>query len=80
MSDAKKVVVQLPGMAKGLMLSEGSDTVHWRVMGRDSESGRMAFSEIRGFKIRLTEGDPAAGDEFPGEEDVEQGDLAPLDQ
>ena len=66
---------ELPGMAKGLMLSEKSDRVYWRVAGRNSETNRTAFSLVQSFTIELDEEEAAAA---PMEGGGEAQDLQPL--
>ena len=44
---------ELPGMAQGLIERSGSESIYWRVMGRDSGSGRTGFSRVSPFVIAL---------------------------
>ena len=46
---------ELPGMATGLMIKNKADTIYWRVLGRDSATGKLGNSLSLPFKIRLEE-------------------------
>lgn len=44
---------ELPGMAQGLLIKAGTTTLHWRVVGRESNSGKTGFSQILPFSIKF---------------------------
>jgi len=46
---------ELPEMAKGLLLREKKDVIHWRVLARSSSTGKQGFSEVRTFRLELEE-------------------------
>ena len=57
---------ELPGMARGLMIKNDTDTVYWRVLGRNAATGKLAHSQALPFTLSLAADAPEPAQDEAG--------------
>jgi hypothetical protein len=60
---------EMPGMAAGLLTKLNTQTLYWRVLGRDSKTAKVGASQAQPFTIKLAQ--KAGGDAKPAKAEGE---------